>query len=173
MEGSKTFSKDFMKRHNIPTAAYENFSDFDKASQYLKSVGHNVVIKATGLAAGKGVIILQTQEEAQQALKEIMVDKQFGSAGAEVVIEEFLEGDELSILSFAMETRSSRCRPRRTTSGLEKGIRASTPAAWAATLPRGSQRPELIRQIQAEVLQRTVDGMREEGFPMRGCLLPG
>lgn len=101
MEGSKTFSKDFMKRHNIPTAAYENFSDYEAARKYLDSINHNVVLKASGLAAGKGVIIPTTKEEAQAALKEIMLDKEFGSAGDEVVIEEFLEGDELSILSFS------------------------------------------------------------------------
>jgi phosphoribosylamine--glycine ligase/phosphoribosylformylglycinamidine cyclo-ligase len=101
MEGSKTFSKDFMKKHNIPTAAYENFSDYEQARHYLDKVNHNVVIKASGLAAGKGVIIPATKEEAQAALKEIMLDKEFGSAGDEVVIEEFLEGDELSILSFS------------------------------------------------------------------------
>jgi len=101
MEGSKTFSKDFMKRHNIPTAAYENFSIYKKAREYLDSIDHNVVLKASGLAAGKGVIIPTTKAEAQAALKEIMLDREFGSAGDEVVIEEFLEGDELSILSFS------------------------------------------------------------------------
>jgi phosphoribosylamine--glycine ligase len=85
MEGSKTFSKDFMKRHNIPTAAYENFSDFKQATQYLDSISHNVVIKASGLAAGKGVIIPQSKEEAHAALKDIMLDREFGAAGDEVI----------------------------------------------------------------------------------------
>ena len=101
MEGSKTFSKDFMKKHSIPTAAYGNFSDYYKAKQYLDSVSHDVVIKASGLAAGKGVIIPTNKKEAQDALKDIMLDKEFGSAGDEVVVEEFLEGDELSFLSFS------------------------------------------------------------------------
>jgi phosphoribosylamine--glycine ligase/phosphoribosylformylglycinamidine cyclo-ligase len=125
MEGSKTFSKDFMKRHNIPTAAYENFSDYKKACEYLDSVGHDIVIKASGLAAGKGVIIPKTKKEAHEALKKIMLEKEFGSAGDEVVIEEFLEGDELSILSF---------------SDGYTAIRGLTLAAWGVThLPKSRQ----------------------------------
>jgi phosphoribosylamine--glycine ligase/phosphoribosylformylglycinamidine cyclo-ligase len=100
LEGSKTYSKDFMKKYNVPTAAYENFSDYDKATAYLDSINHDIVIKATGLAAGKGVILPETKEEAKAALKEIMVDKAFGDAGDEVVIEELLLGDELSVLTF-------------------------------------------------------------------------
>jgi phosphoribosylamine--glycine ligase/phosphoribosylformylglycinamidine cyclo-ligase len=81
MEGSKAFSKDFMKRHNIPTAEYRNFTDYNEAMAYLDSINHNIVIKADGLAAGKGVIIPTTKQEAQEALKQIMVDKEFGDAG--------------------------------------------------------------------------------------------
>ena len=81
MEGSKTFSKDFMARHNIPTAEYRNFTSYDEATKYINSISHNVVIKASGLAAGKGVIIPSTKEEAHAALKEIMADKVFGHAG--------------------------------------------------------------------------------------------
>jgi phosphoribosylamine--glycine ligase/phosphoribosylformylglycinamidine cyclo-ligase len=100
LEGSKTYSKDFMAKYNIPTAAYGNFSDFGKASAYIDSVDHHVVIKATGLAAGKGVILPETKDEAKAALKEIMIEKAFGAAGDEVVIEELLLGDELSVLTF-------------------------------------------------------------------------
>lgn len=81
MEGSKAFSKDFMHRHNIPTAEYRNFTVYEEARKYIDSINHNVVIKASGLAAGKGVIIPTTKEEAQAALKEIMVSKEFGDAG--------------------------------------------------------------------------------------------
>ena len=101
MEGSKTFSKDFMQRRGIPTARYRNFNDYNLARQHLDEVFYNVVIKATGLAAGKGVILPSSKEEAQTGLKNIMLDKEFGSAGNEVVIEEYLEGDEISILSFS------------------------------------------------------------------------
>ena len=173
MEGSKTFSKDFMKRHNIPTAAYENFSDYAKASEYLKTVKHNVVIKATGLAAGKGVIIPQTQEEAQQALKEIMVDQQFGSAGSEVVIEEFLEGDELSILSFCDGITIKSLPPAQDHKRIGEGDTGLNTGGMGCYAPTRIATPELIKQIQTEVLQKTIDGMREDGFPMRGCLFTG
>lgn len=102
MEGSKAFSKDFMQRHNIPTAAYKNFKEYDDAQAYLdQNKSMKVVIKASGLAAGKGVIIPATYEEACDALQQVMVKKEFGEAGSEVVIEEFLEGEELSVLSFS------------------------------------------------------------------------
>jgi phosphoribosylamine--glycine ligase / phosphoribosylformylglycinamidine cyclo-ligase len=90
-----------MARHNIPTAEYRNFRNYLAAEEYLRSVNHNVVLKASGLAAGKGVIIPETQEEAMDALRDIMVDHSFGDVGNEVVIEEFLEGQELSILTFS------------------------------------------------------------------------
>ena len=100
MEGSKTFSKDFMKRHGIPTAAYENFTDYNKARAYLDSVSHNVVIKASGLAAGKGVIVCKDTPAAKVAVKRIMVDEEFGArAGRRVVIEKRLDGEEVSVLA--------------------------------------------------------------------------
>ena len=99
MEGSKTFAKEFMKSNRIPTARFESFDDFESARKHLDQVDYDVVIKADGLAAGKGVVIPASKEEAQAALKEIMLDKEFGSAGDRVVIEEYLEGEELSILT--------------------------------------------------------------------------
>ncbi|GMF95396.1 unnamed protein product [[Candida] boidinii] len=98
MEGSKTFSKDFMKKYNIPTADYQNFTKYEEAYKYIENSKNNLVNKASGIAAGKGVLIPTNKQEAFDAIKEIMVDRAFGSAGDEVVIEEFLEGDELSIL---------------------------------------------------------------------------
>jgi phosphoribosylamine--glycine ligase/phosphoribosylformylglycinamidine cyclo-ligase len=101
MEGSKAFAKDFLKRHGIPTAEYCVFDTYEAASKYLDSVEHDVVIKASGLAAGKGVLIPTSKQEAQAALRDIMVKKELGAAGDKVVIEEFLVGDELSILAFS------------------------------------------------------------------------
>ncbi|KAK5654137.1 hypothetical protein OQA88_7568 [Cercophora sp. LCS_1] len=173
LEGSKTFSKDFMKKHNIPTAAYENFSDYEKASAYLKTVDHNVVIKATGLAAGKGVIIPQTQEEAQQALREIMLDKQFGSAGDEVVIEEFLEGDELSILSFCDGTTIKSLPPAQDHKRIGEGDTGLNTGGMGCYSPTTIATPELIAQIEREILEPTIEGTRKDGFPMRGCLFTG
>ncbi|SPQ26057.1 400c2e00-b241-4e64-aaa8-88fecccc5f46 [Thermothielavioides terrestris] len=173
MEGSKTFAKDFMKKHGIPTAAYENFSDYDAACQYLRTVTHNVVIKATGLAAGKGVIIPQTQEEALQALKEIMLDKAFGSAGDEVVIEEFLTGDELSILSFCDGTTIKSLPPAQDHKRIGEGDTGPNTGGMGCYAPTKLATPQLIARIEREILQPTIDGMRKDGFPFRGCLFTG
>ena len=100
LEGSKAFSKDLMKKYNIPTAAYENFSDADKAIEYLENAKMPIVLKADGLALGKGVLICNTLEEAKDGVKQIMLDKAFGDAGNNLVIEEFMTGREVSVLCF-------------------------------------------------------------------------
>ena len=100
IEGSKAFSKDLMKKYNIPTAAYENFTDPDEAIKYLETVKMPIVLKADGLALGKGVLICNTLEEAKEGVKTLMLDKQFGDAGNEIVIEEFMTGREVSVLAF-------------------------------------------------------------------------
>ncbi|RDL35077.1 Glutathione synthetase ATP-binding protein [Venustampulla echinocandica] len=173
MEGSKTFSKDFMKRHNIPTAAYENFSDYESARKYLDSIDHNVVLKASGLAAGKGVIIPTTKEEAQQALKEIMLDKEFGAAGDEVVIEEFLEGDELSILSFSDGYTIRSLPPAQDHKRIFDGDQGPNTGGMGCYAPTNIATKELIEEIEKTVLQPTIDGMRNEGFPFLGTLFTG
>ncbi|KAJ2172234.1 Bifunctional purine biosynthetic protein ade1, partial [Coemansia sp. RSA 560] len=99
IEGSKAFSKDFMKKHGIPTAAYGNFTDYNEACEFVKNATFDVVIKASGLAAGKGVLMPTTKEEALEALKSVMVDREFGDAGSEVVVEELLVGQEISVLA--------------------------------------------------------------------------
>ncbi|KAK3374977.1 phosphoribosylglycinamide synthetase [Podospora didyma] len=173
MEGSKTFSKDFMKKHNIPTAAYENFSDYEQACQYIKTVKHNVVIKATGLAAGKGVILPETEEEALQALKEIMLDKAFGDAGSEVVIEEFLTGDELSILSFCDGTTIKSLPAAQDHKRIGDGDTGLNTGGMGCYAPTKIATPALLAQIERDILQPTIDGMRKDGFPFRGCLFTG
>lgn len=100
IEASKAWSKDFMSRNRIRTAKYFNFTSFETAEAYLQSINHRVVVKASGLAAGKGVIIPNTKEESIEAARQIMCDKSFGAAGAEIVVEEFLEGEEISLLAF-------------------------------------------------------------------------
>jgi len=100
IEGSKSFAKDLMKKYNIPTAAYETFTSFDEAKAYVQEMGAPIVIKANGLAAGKGVVVAMTEEEAFEALSDMLLDEKFGSASASVVIEEYLEGEEFSLLSF-------------------------------------------------------------------------
>ncbi len=100
LEGSKAFSKDLMKKYGIPTAAYENFDDPEKALEYIKTASMPIVLKADGLALGKGVLICNTREEAEEGVKSIMMDKKFGSAGNQMVVEEFMTGREVSVLSF-------------------------------------------------------------------------
>ena len=173
MEGSKTFSKDFMKRHNIPTAAYENFSSYDAATQYLDSISHNVVIKASGLAAGKGVIIPQTKAEAHAALKDIMLSKEFGDAGDEVVIEEFLTGDELSILTFSDGHTIKSLPPAQDHKRIFDNDQGPNTGGMGTYAPTRIAPPELLEKIDREVLQPTIDGMRNEGFTFRGVLFTG
>ncbi|KAK2004802.1 phosphoribosylamine-glycine ligase [Colletotrichum falcatum] len=173
MEGSKTFSKDFMKKYNIPTAAYENFSDYNQAVAYVDSISHDVVIKATGLAAGKGVIIPTTKEEAKDALKQIMVDKAFGSAGDEVVIEEFLTGDELSILTFSDGTHTLSLPPAQDHKRIGDGDQGPNTGGMGCYAPTTIATKELIRKIEDEVVQPTISGMRKAGYPFRGVLFTG
>lgn len=173
MEGSKTFSKDFMKKYNIPTAAYENFSDYEAARKYLDSVNYNVVLKASGLAAGKGVIIPTTKEEAQVALKEIMLDKEFGSAGDEVVIEEFLEGDELSILSFSDGYTIRSLPPAQDHKRIFDGDQGSNTGGMGCYAPTNIATKQLIEEVERTILQPTIDGMRAERMPFVGTLFTG
>jgi len=173
MEGSKTFSKDFMKKHNIPTAEYENFSDYEQARQYLDKIDHNVVIKASGLAAGKGVIIPTTKQEAQNALKEIMLDKEFGEAGDEVVIEEFLEGDELSILSFSDGYTIRSLPPAQDHKRIFDGDEGPNTGGMGCYAPTNIATKALIEEVERTILQPTIDGMRKDRFPFVGTLFTG
>jgi phosphoribosylamine--glycine ligase/phosphoribosylformylglycinamidine cyclo-ligase len=173
MEGSKTFSKDFMKRHNIPTAAYENFSAYNDAKAYLDTISHTVVIKASGLAAGKGVIIPQSKEEAHAALKDIMLDKEFGTAGDEVVIEEFLEGDELSILSFSDGHTIKSLPPAQDHKRIFDNDEGPNTGGMGTYAPTRIAPKELLEKVDRDILQPTIDGMRNEGFTFRGVLFTG
>ena len=173
MEGSKTFSKDFMKKYNIPTAAYENFSDYESAKKYLDNIDHNVVLKASGLAAGKGVIIPTNKEEAHAGLKEIMLDKEFGSAGDEIVIEEFLEGDELSFLSFSDGYTIRSLPPAQDHKRIFDGDQGPNTGGMGCYAPTNIATKELIEEVERTILQPTVDGMRKERFPFVGTLFTG
>ena len=173
MEGSKTYSKDFMKRHNIPTAAYKNFGNYEDARDYLLSISHNVVLKASGLAAGKGVIIPTTKDEAQKALKEIMLDREFGSAGDEIVIEEFLEGEELSILSFSDGYTIRSLPPAQDHKRIFDGDRGPNTGGMGCYAPTNIASRELIEELERTILQPTIDGMRKERSPFIGTLFTG
>ncbi|KAI9704670.1 MAG: hypothetical protein M1820_005418 [Bogoriella megaspora] len=175
MEGSKAFAKAFLRRHSIPTASYEVFTSFSAASSYLASITHPIVIKASGLAAGKGVIIPTSPTEAQGALKAMMEDKEFGAAGNEVVIEELLSGPEVSILCFS-DGETMHCLPMAQdhkrigdgdTGGNTGGMGAYAPC-HEHVMSKG-----MILEIERTILRPTIDGMRKEGFPFKGCLFPG
>ncbi|KAI5298633.1 hypothetical protein KEM56_003897, partial [Ascosphaera pollenicola] len=173
MEGSKAFSKDFMKRHNIPTAAYENFTDYAAAAAYLDTVSHAVVIKADGLAGGKGVIIPQSKEEAHAALKEIMCDHSFGHAGDEVVIEEFLEGDELSILTFSDGYTIRSLPPAQDHKRVFDGDEGPNTGGMGCYAPTKIAPPHVREEIDRLIVQPSIDGMRKEGYPFVGILFTG
>ncbi len=162
MEGSKTFSKDFMARWGIPTAAYKNFNVYEDARQYLDGVEHNVVIKASGLAAGKGVILPSSKEEAQAALKEIMFDKEFGAAGDEVVIEEFLEGEELSFLTFSDGERIKSLPPAQDHKHIKDGDTGPMTGGMGCYAPTPIGTSQLIEEVHRTILEPTVHGMRKE-----------
>ncbi|THZ15754.1 phosphoribosylamine--glycine ligase [Aureobasidium pullulans] len=173
MEGSKAFSKDFMKDHNIPTAAYENFSDYEQAKAYLDSINHDVVIKADGLAAGKGVIIPQTKEEAVQALKDIMLTREFGSAGDTVVIEELLVGEECSILTFSDGYNIASLPPAQDHKRIFDGDKGPNTGGMGTYAPTGVVSAQENEEIHKSILQATVDGMRNSGNIFIGCLFTG
>lgn len=173
MEGSKTFSKDFMSRHNIPTAEYGNFSDYESARKYLDSVSHNVVIKADGLAGGKGVVIPTSKEEAHQALREMMLDHQFGAAGNEVVIEEYLEGDELSILTFSDGYTIRSLPPAQDHKRIYDGDKGPNTGGMGCYAPTRIAPKEVMEEIDRVIVQPSIDGMRKDGFPFVGILFTG
>ncbi|GAB7355276.1 hypothetical protein MBLNU459_g5819t1 [Dothideomycetes sp. NU459] len=173
MEGSKTFSKDFMKQYDIPTAAYENFGDYESAKSYLDRVDHDVVIKADGLAAGKGVIIPQTKDEAHAALREIMLDREFGAAGDKVVIEEFMTGEECSILSFSDGHTIRSLPPAQDHKRIGEGDTGPNTGGMGTYAPTNVVTKEQNEWIHSNILQPTIDGMKKSGFPFVGCLFTG
>lgn len=173
MEGSKAFSKLFMAKHNIPTAQFKNFTDVEAARKHIQEVDYKIVLKADGIAAGKGVLIPETKEEAFAGLDEIMVAKNFGSAGDEIVIEEYLEGDELSILTitdgysfFNLPTSQDHKRAGNGDTGLNTGGMGAYAPAPIAT-------PQVLSKIDEQIIKPTIDGMRKDGFPMCGVLFTG
>lgn len=173
LEGSKIFSKNLMKKYGIPTAAYEVFSDADAALAYLENAPIPTVIKADGLALGKGVIIAQTREEARQAVHSMMEERVFGESGASIVIEEFLEGPEVSVLSFTdgnvivpMVSSMDHKRARDNDEGLNTG-------GMGTVAPNPHYTPEIARRCMEEIFLPTMHAMNAEGRTFRGCLYFG
>ncbi|CCJ30653.1 unnamed protein product [Pneumocystis jirovecii] len=173
MEGSKAFSKDFMNRHNIPTARYKNFTSYELAKEHILQLDYDVVIKASGLAAGKGVIVSESKSHALCSLKEIMQNKIFGDAGNQVVIEERLIGEELSILSFSDGYTIKTLPPAKDHKRLYDGDKGPNTGGMGCYSPTPISTPFLMEQIHKEILKPTIDGMRQEGFPFVGLLFTG
>lgn len=173
IEASKSFAKDFMARHNIPTARYAVFSDCPAALHYLHSLPYPVVIKASGLAAGKGVIVPRSAEEAAAALQSILLNKEFGEAGAEVVIEERLEGEEISLLAFTDGSLVRTMPPAQDHKRLLDGDQGPNTGGMGAFAPAPLCTPEMVERFTRSVLQPAVDGLRAEGMPFVGVLYAG
>ncbi|MEP4890866.1 MAG: phosphoribosylamine--glycine ligase [Aliiglaciecola sp.] len=173
LEGSKAFTKDFLARHKIPTGDYENFTEIEPALAYLKQKGAPIVIKADGLAAGKGVIVAMTEQEAEDAIRDMLAGNAFGDAGSRVVIEEFLDGEEASfivmvdgknVLSFATSQDHKR---------VGNGDTGPNTGGMGAYSPAPVVTPEIHQRIMDEVIYPTVEGMASEGNPYSGFLYAG
>ena len=173
LEGSKAFSKDLMKKYNIPTAAYETFTDPEKALEYLETAKMPIVLKADGLALGKGVLICQTLEEAKEGVKTLMMDKKFGSAGDEIVIEEFMTGREVSVLSFVdgniVKIMSSAQDHKRAKDG-DQGLNTGGMGNFS---PSPFYTKEVDGFCKKYIYQPTVDAMKAEGRPFKGVIFFG
>ena len=173
LEGSKAFSKDLMKKYNIPTAAYENFDDPDAAMEYIKKGSFPVVLKADGLALGKGVLICNTLEEAMEGVKSIMLDKQFGAAGTRMVVEEFMTGREVSVLSFVdgktIKTMTSAQDHKRAKDG-DQGLNTGGMGTFS---PSPFYTEEVDEFCKKYIYQATVDAMAAEGREFKGIIFFG
>ena len=173
IEGSKAFSKDLMKKYKIPTAAYENFTDPDEAIKYLETAKMPIVLKADGLALGKGVLICNTLEEANEGVKTLMLDKQFGDAGNEIVIEEFMTGREVSVLAFC-DGKTIKCMTsaqdhKRAKDG-DQGLNTGGMGTFS---PSPFYNDEVEAFCEKYVYQSTIDAMASEGRPFTGILFTG
>ena len=173
LEGSKAFSKDLMKKYNIPTAAYENFTDPEEALKYLETAKMPIVLKADGLALGKGVLICNTLEEAKAGVKEIMEDNKFGTAGNTMVVEEFMTGREVSVLSYVdgktIQIMSSAQDHKRAKDG-DQGLNTGGMGNFS---PSPFYTPEVDAFCQKYIYQATVDAMAKEGRPFTGVIFFG
>ena len=173
IEGSKAFSKDLMKKYNIPTASYETFTDMEAAISYIESCPIPVVVKADGLALGKGVIIAETREQARQAVRDMMEDKVFGESGSKVVIEEFLTGPEVSVLSFTdgktVIPMVSSMDHKRALDG-DKGLNTG---GMGTIAPNPYYTDEIAKVCMDTIFRPTIEAMNKEGRTFTGCLYFG
>ena len=173
LEGSKGFMKDLCARHNIPTAAYGRFTDAEAAKAYIREQGAPIVVKADGLAAGKGVTVAQSVEEALAAVDEAMTDNAFGEAGAELVVEEFLEGEELSFFVLTDGTNALPLAGAQDHKAVGEGDTGPNTGGMGAYSPAPSLTPELEELVMETIVMPTVHGMAADGAPYVGVLYAG
>lgn len=173
LEGSKAFTKDFLARHNIPTAAYGNFTEIEPAVAYIKQHGAPIVVKADGLAAGKGVILAQTEAEAIEAVEDMLQGNSFGDAGSRVVIEEFLVGEEASFICMVDGETVLPMATSQDHKARDNGDKGPNTGGMGAYSPAPVVTPEIHDRIMNEVIMPTVKGMNAEGNRYRGFLYAG
>ena len=173
LESSKDFAKEFMFRHSIPTAKYQTFSDMQAAHDYINEQGAPIVIKADGLAAGKGVVVAMTEEQAHAAVDMMLVDNKMGDAGARIVIEEFLEGEEVSFIVLVDGKNILPLATSQDHKRLLDGDEGPNTGGMGAYSPATIVSPELHARILREVIRPTVEGMAKDGIPFSGFLYAG
>ncbi len=173
LEGSKAFAKDFMARHGIPTAAYGNFTDIDEAIAFIQHHGAPIVVKADGLAAGKGVIIAQTVEEAEMAVKDMLAGNAFGEAGHRVVVEEFLTGEEASFIVMADGEHILPLATSQDHKARDEGDLGPNTGGMGAYSPAPVITNELHKTAMETVIRPTIQGMARQGMPFTGFLYAG
>jgi len=173
LEGSKTFCKNFMARHDIPTAEYQTFTDIHSAIRYIQKKGAPIVVKADGLAAGKGVIVAQTESEAITAVQDMLAGNAFGEAGHRVVIEEFLPGEEASFIVIADGKTALPMATSQDHKALHNGDSGPNTGGMGAYSPAPLVTPEIHQRVLDEIIQPTLDGMIADGMPYTGFLYAG
>ncbi len=173
IEGSKSFAKNLMKKYGIPTASSETFTDYDKALSYVREKGVPIVLKADGLAAGKGVIVAATLEEAEEGLYELMVDKRFGVASEKVVVEEFLEGEEFSLMSFVHDEIVLPLEIAQDHKRAYDGDKGPNTGGMGAYSPVPQIPESDVKKAIQKIVVPTVSAMKQEGTPFTGILYAG
>jgi phosphoribosylamine--glycine ligase len=173
IEGSKVFSKNLMKKYNIPTAEYESFSNLDDAEKWINNIDPPFVVKADGLAAGKGVIICQTIDEGKSALKSIMADKAFGEAGEKVVVEEFLKGEEASIFVITDGDNYIILKPSQDHKAIYDNDMGPNTGGMGAYCPAPVVSQDILNDVESSIIKPSIDGLNSEGIKYRGVLYIG
>ncbi|GAA6136472.1 phosphoribosylamine--glycine ligase [Arenicella sp. 4NH20-0111] len=173
LEGSKSFTKDFLAKYDIPTAAYKVFTNADEACDYITEQGAPIVIKADGLAAGKGVIVAMTLEQATDAARDMLIDNKFGDAGARIVVEEFLAGEEASFICMVDGENVLPMATSQDHKARDNGDLGPNTGGMGAYSPAPVVTPEMHEKIMLEVIMPTVKGMQSEGHPYTGFLYAG